>query len=272
MLPLIFIINGFMVWIVVAVFVNSIPLSILITLLLMGGLTGLALSPSGEALARSQLRVRKPNQEETTVLNTAIKNVLARAGLENNQFELYIADQQMPNAYAIGLNTITVTKGLLDNVSKEELEGVIAHEIGHLQNGDTKRRTAAMTMNAMGSVAAWFMVAISAAFASISAAMSSEHNPAGGFVAITFGLFAAILRILWSILQKVFDLSLLSVGRQEEFKADEFAAKSNCGQGLKSFLQKLQHVNIKQDKSIWVRLHATHPPVKERVDNLTKVL
>ncbi len=272
MLPLIFLTNGFMVWVITAMFINSGPGSIFVTLLIMGGLTALSLSPMGESFARSQLRVRKPSQEEARFLSSAVKNVLSKTGLDNKQIDLYVSDQKIPNAYAIGSRTIAVTQGLLETANKEELEGVIAHEVGHLQNGDTKRRTIAMTVNAVGSLAAWFMIAISVVLGSISAVLGDENNPAGGFIALAFGLFAAILRILWNILQKVFDLGLLAVGRQEEFKADEFAAKNNCGPGLVSFLQKLEHINIAKDKSVWVRLHATHPPIEERVNNLKKVL
>ncbi|MDQ8726012.1 M48 family metalloprotease [Bacillus thuringiensis] len=62
--------------------------------------------------------------------------------------------------YYIYAFSLIVTKGLLKTANEEELAGILAHELGHLKYGDSKRSVMAHTLNTAGTVATWILVAM----------------------------------------------------------------------------------------------------------------
>ena len=87
------------------------------------------------SLLLSSLHVRKPVKAEEDTLNTLFREVLQQAGIDKS-FRLLIQEEMSCNAFAIGLRTIVVTRGLLEKMDPAELKGILAHELGHLQSRD----------------------------------------------------------------------------------------------------------------------------------------
>lgn len=187
--------------------------------------------------------------------------------------EVYIVNDPAPNAFATGRDPqhakVAATIGLLDIMTDAELEGVMAHELGHVRNYDIR-----VSMIVYGLVVAVGMIAdvlMRIAFFS----RSNNSNP----VVLVFGLVAMIVApIVASLVQ-------LAVSRQREYLADATGAlTTRHPEALASALHKLNEYGRplqKQQSSmahLWIadplkpglaaRLFATHPPIPDRIRRL----
>jgi heat shock protein HtpX len=184
---------------------------------------------------------------------------------------LAIAPQQQPNAFATGRNpehaVVCVTAGLMSLVSREELEGVIAHELAHIKNRDMLLQTFTATL--AGAISYLGQMAMWRAFLG---GGDDEDNPMGALLMIILAPIAA------SLVQ-------MAISRQREFKADAVGAEiSGRPLALAGALQKLDayahripmHVSPAAAPLAQVnplaatgggiaRLFSTHPPTEERV-------
>jgi Zn-dependent protease with chaperone function len=173
-----------------------------------------------------------------------------------------VSNNKYPNAYAIELHSVVVTTGLLGIASDDELDGLLAHEIGHIMHKDTIKRTVAYTLNTVGNVASWIMVGILAVWGFLGEIVGGE-----GFVALIVGIIALVFKWALKGVQKLLDLGLLSVGRSEEYRADAYAKSVGFGPGLVSFLSRMQCIEKAPD-GLWAALSRTHPPTTERIHRL----
>jgi heat shock protein HtpX len=184
-----------------------------------------------------------------------------------------IAPHDQPNAFATGRNpensVVCVTEGLMRVINREELEGVIAHELAHIKNRDMLLQTIAATMSGA--------ISNLARFAFFFGGRRDEGgNPAAALIAMIVAPIAAMLM-------------QFAISRQREFKADKVGAEI-CGRplALAGALQKLEMSakRIPMDVSPAVaplaivnplaavkglgigKLFSTHPPTAERVARL----
>lgn len=189
--------------------------------------------------------------------------------------EVYIINDPAPNAFATGRDPqhaiVAATTGLLEIMDDSELEGVMAHELGHVRNYDIR-----VSMIVFGLVVA--VGFISDLFLRM-AFFGRNNNNNGNPVVLVFGLVAIIVApIVASIVQ-------LAVSRQREYLADATAAMTTRHpDALASALQKLGAYSRpmrRQNTSmshLWIadplkpglmdRLFSTHPPIAERVQRL----
>lgn len=186
--------------------------------------------------------------------------------------EVYLVPDPAPNAFATGRDPehamVAATTGLLEIMTDAELEGVMAHELGHVRNYDIR-----VSMIVYGLVVAVGMLAdmlVRLAFFG-----RNNSNP----VVLVFGLVAMIVApIVASLVQ-------LAVSRQREYLADATGALTTRNpEGLASALHKLSEYGRplqKQSSSmahLWIadplkpglaqRLFATHPPIPDRIRRL----
>jgi heat shock protein HtpX len=184
---------------------------------------------------------------------------------------LAIAPHAQPNAFATGRNyenaVVCVTQGLLDLVTREELEGVIAHELAHIKNRDMLLPT--MTATLAGAISNL------ANFGLFFGGGDEDDNP---FALIGMAILAPIAAM---IIQ-------MAISRQREFKADAVGAQiSGRPIGLANALRRLEagaravpmHVSPAAAPLAQVnplaahgggigKLFSTHPPTEERVARL----
>ncbi len=213
-------------------------------------------------------KVVTPN--EAPDLYAMVDRLRQRAGLPMPT--VAIAPHAQPNAFATGRNpehaVVCVTEGIMGLLSKDELEGVVAHELAHIKNRDMLLQT----------IAATFAAAISH-LAFIGMFMGGrdddDRNPLGGILMMILAPIAA------SIIQ-------MAISRQREFKADAVGAQI-CGKplSLASSLQKLEAGAARMPMRIepaaaplaqvnpfgprvggMMKLFSTHPPTAERVARL----
>ncbi len=192
--------------------------------------------------------------------------------------KLYIVPTENPNAFATGRNpkhaAVAVTRGILGLLDKEELKGVLAHEMAHVRNRDTLIQAVAATIAGVISYLAFF-----ARFAAI---FGGGRDRDGGEM---FQLLA--LAILTPLIATIIQLA---ISRSREYLADETGAKTiKNPEALASALEKL-HNGVKRNplrfgspatSSLFIvnpfsakgmmNLMSTHPPMEERVKRLKEM-
>ena len=117
--------------------------SFVIILILHGILILIALTPIGEGIMRLLNHTKKiKTREYQDYLYPLFEEVYEQAKKQNphlsQNITLFMNNDTSPNAFACASNTVCVTKGAIDFFTREELQGVLAHEFGHLSNNDTK--------------------------------------------------------------------------------------------------------------------------------------
>ncbi|MDR3287885.1 MAG: zinc metalloprotease HtpX [Peptococcaceae bacterium] len=213
------------------------------------------------------------SEEQSPQLFAMVERLAQNAGLPTPR--LYLTQSPQPNAFATGRNpshaVIAVTEGLLSMMSKEELEGVLAHEMAHIKNRDILIGTLAAVMaGVITTLAHW------AQWALIFGGGSRDSDDGGGLAALPLIILGPLAAALIQ----------MALSRSREFQADASGAEiAGNSQGLAQALLKLERassaipmnvspsashlfiVNPLKKKSL-TTLFSTHPPVQERVERL----
>jgi heat shock protein HtpX len=188
--------------------------------------------------------------------------------------KLYIMNNPQINAFATGRDpqhaVICVTIGALEKLSKQELEGVLAHELSHVANYDIRFMTLTAVLIGMVSM-------ISQIFLRSLWLKDSNSDNKNGAIFIVIGLVLAILSpILTSLVQ-------LAISRKREYSADATAVKfTRSPTGLIGALTKIkQNSDMKVAGSVaplffakpnrTAELFQTHPPIQKRIEILNKM-
>jgi heat shock protein HtpX len=170
-------------------------------------------------------------KEQAPELVRVVENVAIAAGLQRTP-PVYIVDDPAPNAFAAGRDLehayVAVTTGLLQLMDKRELEGVIAHEMGHIRNRDVRLMTLATVM--VGVIALLADMLIRASLWGGGDRKRDNSNPIFQILAIAALIIAPIAA---SLIQ-------LALSRRREFLADEASAEiTGDAEGLALALRKL---------------------------------
>lgn len=189
---------------------------------------------------------------------------------------VYIMDDPAPNAFATGRNpdhaAVCATTGLLNIMNDSELEGVMAHELGHVKNYDIRVSMIAFALSAVISILADMILRMTF-FRD-----RDEDNGNNAFV-LVIGIVAAIIAPLVALLIQ------MAISRKREYLADATGAlTTRYPEGLASALEKIAQAGSvvqKQNtstahlffanplkKSSITSLFSTHPPIEERIARL----
>jgi len=224
-------------------------------------------------------KAREVSELHAPELYDLVRNLAIRAGLPVPK--VYIIPEDAPNAFATGRNerhaVVAVTEGLLNILGREELAGVIAHELAHIKNRDMLIGSIAATL-----AGAIVMLANMAQWAAIFGGASRDGDEEGGSNIIGLILMAVLAPLAASIIQ-------MAVSRSREYLADASGARfSGNPFGLAAALEKIslaaQRIPLTANPStahmfivspLFVqslsRLFSTHPPVEERVKRLRQM-
>lgn len=207
-----------------------------------------------------------------------VENLCITTG--NPMPRVFIINDQAPNAFATGRDPkhamVAATSGLLDLMDDSELEAVMAHEMGHVQNYDIR-----VSMIVFGLVVAVGFIADILVRMSFFAGGRRDSNDNGGNpVVMIFGILALVLAPI------VATLVQLAVSRQREYLADATSAITTRNpEALVTALQKLQDYGRPMQRQstsmshLWIsdpdpkpnlaeKLLSTHPPIQERIARL----
>lgn len=221
---------------------------------------------------------KKANRAEYFDLWNAVENLSITAGLPMPK--VYIVVDNVPNAFATGRDpehgVVAVTTGLLQLLDKNELEGVIAHELSHIGNRDILISTVAVVLAGFIALLADFFLR------SNFIAGSDRDSKSGGYLAI-IGLVLILLSPIAATLIR------LAISRKREFLADASGALlTRYPEGLASALSKISahsgkmrnanhataHLYIANPfgsgkvSKVMDRMFATHPSPEERINIL----
>jgi len=218
------------------------------------------------------------SEEEAPQLYAIVRQLSQRAGIPMPR--IYITPSPQPNAFATGRNpsnsAIAVTEGLLQILNKEELAGVLAHEIAHIKNRDVLIGTVAATF--AGAIS---MIANVIQWGAMFGMGRSDEEGGGG--SLLGGLLLAIIAPIAAMIIQ------MSISRSREYTADESGARvAGSARGLASALLKLQsaaqripmevnpsasHLFIVHplSGSSIANLFSTHPPIEDRVRRLNEL-
>ena len=211
-------------------------------------------------------------REQNPRLWNMVENISITTGMPMPK--VYIINDPAPNAFATGRDpkhaSIAVTSGLLDIMDDSELEGVLAHEMGHIQNFDIR-----VSMIVFGLVVAVGIIADILLRMMFFSRGRDNNNP----VVAILGIVAIIVAPLVAMLVQ------LAVSRQREYLADATGAlTTRHPEGLASALQKLGEYGapVRRKSSsmahMWIsdpdkpgfaaRMLSTHPPIADRIERL----
>jgi len=214
------------------------------------------------------------NRNENMRVYNLVENLCISRGMKNPK--LYILEDESLNAYASGISesnfSITLSRGIINKLNDQELEGVIAHELSHIRNRDVR------------------LLIVSIVFVGIFAfvselALRSMRFSGGGKgkknngVAILLIIALALIGWLISVLFR------FAISRQREYMADAGAVElTKNPEALASALAKvsqdpwieavkrddvaqlfIQHPTAKENKSMFSSIFATHPPIEKRI-------
>jgi len=203
---------------------------------------------------------------------------------------VYLIDDPAPNAFATGRDprhaAVAVTTGLRRKLTRDELQGVIAHEVSHIRNYDVRLMLLLAVL--VGTVAMlcdlfWQLLRFAPSDSSRSR-RDDKGGGGGGIIVIVLVVIAVVLAILAPLLAQIIQLA---VSRQREFLADASAVElTRYPQGLAHALRKIDddpdvlrtanrgtaHLFIANPiEKYEARAHspfASHPPIKERIRRL----
>lgn len=199
---------------------------------------------------------------------------------------VYLLNANEINAFAAGTSpenaAITVTTGLLNQLSRDEVQGVIAHEFGHIYNADMKigMRVAAMVMGFfIASYIGLRLLNVSAYMGNGESRDNDDRRGGGGNITVLIALILLVIgAITWffgSILQAM-------VSRQREYLADACSVQfTRNPAGIAGALKKIAaslnlsdmpkngrpyaHLYFNEHASFWEKLFSTHPPLEDRI-------
>ncbi|MBC7859231.1 MAG: protease HtpX [Burkholderiaceae bacterium] len=218
--------------------------------------------------------IETPTSSTETWLLQTVERLAQRAGIKMPEVAVYDGE---PNAFATGAfknsALVAVSTGLLQGMTKEEVEAVLGHEIAHVANGDM------VTLTLIQGVVNTFVVFLARVvgyFVDKVLLRSGDRGPGIGYTItvmvceILFGLLASII-VAW-------------FSRQREFRADAGSAKL-LGSGTPmvhalarlgglapgELPQSMAALGISGGHSGWSALFATHPPIEQRIAALTGV-
>ena len=232
------------------------------------GIALVSISPIGSFFLRLLFGSRKPQTREeierlSELFNEVYDEVKEQYPKIQKNINYYIDDSLEINAYAIGSNTITVTKGSLMNLNDEELKGILGHEFGHIVNGDTSLQSFLLVGNTIFWIV-WFMAKlIQLVFLIVGIFMEDD------FALAKF--FGVVSNLLLNLAFFLVQCLLLINSRVNEFKADKFSYSLGYGEGLLKVLYLLNEMTAGQKMTMLEKIKSSHPNTVERIGNLERM-
>ena len=229
-----------------------------------------------DKLALSMYKAQPTTREQLPRVYGVVERLSAKQGLPVPK--IYVIPSESPNAFATGRSpqhaSVAVTNGILDLLDDEELEGVLAHELGHVKNRDILTSSIAATL-----AGAITMVARMGYWASLFGGYGGrdERNRGGGLGAL---LMIIVAPVAASLIQ-------LAISRSREYEADATGARETGNpyalaralQKLDAFSKRIPLQSSPATAHLFIvapllgsggiaNLFSTHPPIKERIRRL----
>ncbi len=251
-----------------------------------GAISGIATYFAGDKLVLAVSGARPVDETSGAQLLNVVRELALAANIPMPA--VYIIDDSAPNAFATGRDpahaSIAVTTGLLEKLDREELQGVIGHELSHVRNMDIRFSLVVGVMVGAIAILADFFLRFT--FWGGGRSRDRDSGGGGGAQAIIF-ILAIVLAVLAPLISRFIQLA---VSRQREYLADASSVElTRNPYGLESALAKIggdqevlevanrgtQHMYftnpIKKFEQRSSNLMSTHPPILERINRLREL-
>lgn len=268
------------------------PLGTFAALVWGGGMSFWGLQGGARAVLASAGAVPvSEGDERYRVLRNVVDEMSIASGLPRPK--VYVIPDPDPNAFATGKDPghscIAVTQGLVETLKREELQGVIAHEMSHIRNYDIRLMTVvAALVGAMLLISDWALRSMRFGRGRGAPGRSSRHKGGGGIVLVILFVLWILAAILAPLISR---LLAMAVSRRREYLADASGAELTRNPlGLAKALEKIEQAaaptksvkkssahlciidplgrkaNLKEGRI--ADLFATHPPISKRIELL----
>jgi STE24 endopeptidase len=189
--------------------------------------------------------------------------VCRKAGLDMDDYNLYVCNVKDLNAFAVGSNNIAVTLPLLTNLPTEAIAGILAHEMGHIQNRDTNTALLTSTMGSFGN-----LVIRIYSYITLVLQVISFIPIIGWFTAIASWFFVIQIWLFQFLMQLPLHLITMFSSRQDEYEADQYACE--IGLGVELYNGLLYITQGEAQKGFAARILSSHPATKQRLERIEK--
>ncbi|HET8887352.1 MAG TPA: zinc metalloprotease HtpX [Candidatus Angelobacter sp.] len=237
---------------------------------LFAGITNFVAYFFSDKIALAMYRAQPVTREQLPRIYSVVERLTQKANLPMPK--LYVIPTDSPNAFATGRNprhaSVAVTQGILGLLDDDELEGVLAHELGHVRNRDILTSSIAATLagaiTMLARMGFWFGLG----------GDSRDRDRGGGLLMLLLAPLAAMLIQLW-------------VSRTREYEADATGAGithnpyalARALQKLEAYSKRVPMVASPSTAHLFIiqplmgmslgSLFSTHPPIEKRIERLT---
>ena len=255
----------------------------LVLAFIIGGIYAISMIFQSTEVVMAMNGAREVSEQEAPELYHVVQDMAMVAQIPMPR--VYIVEDASPNAFATGSKpenaAVAATTGLLAIMNREELEGVMGHEVSHIRNYDIRISTIAVALASaitmLSSLAGRMMW-----FGGGRRRSNRDNDNGLGVILLIVSLLAVILAPLAATLVQ------LAISRQREFLADASSVElTRNPQGMINALLKLEHsqpmehdvdnasaalyINDPKKEGGLKKLFYTHPPISERVERLRKM-
>jgi heat shock protein HtpX len=244
----------------------------MLTALIIAGVMNFVSYFFSDKIALATYRAQAVTREQLPRVYQVVERLTQKAGLPMPK--IYVIPTESPNAFATGRNpqhaSVAVTQGILNLLNDEELEGVLAHELGHVNNRDILISSIAATLAGAITYAARFAMFFGGGG-------DREDRRGGGLAALAMMILAPLAALLIQ----------LAVSRSREYQADEtgahltgnpYALASALGK-LDAYSRRIPMQASPSTAHLFIiqpllgvnvgNLFSTHPPIAKRIERLT---
>ena len=217
--------------------------------------------------------IKEPRDAQQRWLLDTIATQSKKAGIKMPEVAIYPSDDM--NAFATGASRnnslIAVSTGLMSQMTQDEVEAVLAHEVSHVANGDM------VTLALIQGVVNTFVIFAARLIAGAIDSATKDQDGEGGLGGITHFMVVIALEMLFGILAS---MVVAYFSRQREFRADSGAAKLTSSHKMRAALERLNRGQESQMSSTMMALGIngkrsisslmmSHPPLEQRIAALT---
>jgi heat shock protein HtpX len=235
-----------------------------------GSFISLWMSKSMAKMSTGARVINQPQNSTEMWLVDTVQRLATRAQLKMPEVAIY---DGAPNAFATGASKnnslVAVSTGLLQSMTKEEVEAVLAHEVAHIQNGDM------VTLTLIQGVVNTFVMFVSRIVGHfVDSALRKNDQQSSGY-GIGYTVTVIVCQIVFGLLASII---VMYFSRQREYRADAGAAnlmgarqpminalRRLGGTAVEPLPEGLKAAGISDKPSTWSQLFSSHPPLESRI-------
>jgi heat shock protein HtpX len=243
----------------------------ILTALIVAGVMNFVSYFYSDKIALATYRAQAVSREQLPRVYQVVERLTQKAGLPMPR--IYVIPTESPNAFATGRNpqhaSVAVTEGILNLLNDDELEGVLAHELGHVNNRDILISSIAATLAGAITYAAHFLAFFGGG--------DREERRGGGLAALALLILGPLAA----------GLIQLAVSRSREYQADQTGAHltgnpyalANALAKLEAYSKRVPMMATPSTAHLFIiqpllgmnigNLFSTHPPIAKRIERLT---